>query len=140
MKSTKVNKVVCIIFLVIIFVLEISPYGAVIAYGNPTESGQIERVNTYFSYFSIVPFGRGNFAPLATAILTCILIITALVAMLKNTKQGFRCAKVLAGITTVVSIFPIFLFVYSVVGLLISLTLLLEFILLSKQYKAFTDQ
>lgn len=140
MKPTKLNMVVCIISLIIVLVLEITPYGAVVAYGNPSESGQIELVKTYLSYFNIIPFGRGNFAPLVTAILTCILIITTLVAMLKNTKQGFYCAKILAGITTVVSIFPIFLFVYSLVGLLISLTLLLGFILLSKQHKAFTYQ
>ena len=140
MKNTKFNRVACIILLIMVLVLEILPYGAVVAYGNPTDSGQIERINMYFSYFSITPFGRGNFAPLATAILSCILTTTTLLAIMKNTKKGFYCAKVLAGVTTVVSIFPILFFVYSLIGLFISLALLLEWILLTKQYKGLTAQ
>ena len=62
-------KKVCLAVLpALTIVLELLPLGAVCIFAtSPTE-----RVKETFSYFSLIPFGYANFAPLITAILTVV--------------------------------------------------------------------
>ena len=65
---------------IIAIVLEILPYGAVLVFApSPTES-----VRETFSYFSLTPFGYANFGPFLTALLTCVVLVLALISIKKE--------------------------------------------------------
>ena len=56
------------------------PMGAVCTFAiSPTE-----RVRETFSYFSLIPFGYANFAPLITAILTVVVLLLSLISLKKD--------------------------------------------------------
>ena len=62
------KKISLVVFPALTIVLEALPMGAVCTFAIfPTE-----RVRETFSYFSLIPFGYANFAPLITAILTVV--------------------------------------------------------------------
>ena len=62
------KKISLVVFPALTIVLEALPMGAVCTFAiSPTE-----RVRETFSYFSLIPFGYANFAPLITAILTVV--------------------------------------------------------------------
>ena len=65
------------------FVLELTPYGAVLNFARMAEDGAIGTFRTTFSYFSLTPFGYANFFPLLTGILTVPLLALALVQLLR---------------------------------------------------------
>lgn len=104
----------------IAFVLEILPYGAVCNFANP--EGELWR-RTY-SYFDLTPFGYANFAPLITAILTCVLIILIVVSLITK-KQMRTPILAVSAIATVVSLAPLLYGIrfFSVVGAFISVAL-----------------
>ena len=63
------KKISLVVFPALTIVLEALPMGAVCTFAiSPTE-----RVRETFSYFSLIPFGYANFAPLITAILTVVI-------------------------------------------------------------------
>lgn len=60
------KKISLVVFPALTIVLEALPLGAVCTFApSPTE-----RVRETFSYFSLIPFGYANFAPLITAIIS----------------------------------------------------------------------
>ena len=122
------KRLLYLILPIITLVLEILPYGAVCNFGNP--EGEAWRAT--FSYFDLTPFGYANFAPLITAILTCIILILLAVYFITK-KSGFATAS--RNITlacAIVSITPLLIGInyFSVVGALITVSLLAEFLLL----------
>ena len=71
------KKIRLLILPIITIVLEILPYGAVLVFApSPTD-----RVRETFSYFSLTPFGYANFAPFITAMLTCVVLLLALISI-----------------------------------------------------------
>ena len=68
------KRLVYLILPVITLILEIIPYGAVLYFGRATEDGGTA-VRELFSYFDLIPFGYANFAPLITAVFTCICVL-----------------------------------------------------------------
>ena len=60
---------------IITLILEVLPYGAVCIFA----SSPTDRIRETFSYFDLTPFGYANFAPLFTAIITCLVFILLLV-------------------------------------------------------------
>lgn len=122
------------ILLLALLVLEILPFGAVCNFA--TAPGETMRET--FSYFSLVPFGYANFAPLMTAILTCILLILAGIGLWKDSAilQKARC--ILSGMTTLISFAPLLFGIsyYSLVGFCISLLSLCATGVAVWQYKA----
>lgn len=65
------KKISLVVFPALTIVLEALPLGAVCTFApSPTE-----RVRETFSYFSLIPFGYANFAPLITAILTVVILL-----------------------------------------------------------------
>ncbi len=104
-------------------VLELMPFGAVLNFANPDESGTIATVRKTFSYFDPTPFGYANFAPLITAVLSCVLLILAAVFLFTG-----KCGKaitVTAAAACAVSLAPLLYGIsfFSVVGGLISAAL-----------------
>ena len=113
---------------IIIIILEALPYGAICIFApNPTE-----RVRKMFSYFNLIPFGYANFAPLITAVLTCILLVVVLIASYKNDSINMTNVFILSFVTTIISLLPITLGFeyYSTIGIIITICLAIETIIL----------
>ena len=115
------KKITILCLLLCTLVLEILPYGAVCNFGNP----EGEPFRKTYSYFSLTPYGYANFAPLITAVLTCILLLVVLIAIIFKKELGKKTA-VFAGITSLISLCPMLygLNYYSLVGAMISVCLI----------------
>ena len=109
-------------------VLELLPLGAVCNFANP----EGEPLRRTFSYFDLVPFGYANFSPLLTAILTCVITVLLVSYLFSGSRRLIRITAVLTLAAGALSLCPLLYGIrfYSVVGGLISLTLLLETALL----------
>ena len=118
-----------LIFPVMTLILEILPYGAVCNFA----SSPTERLRKTFSYFDMTPFGYANFTPLITAILSCVLLLLLVLYCLSGKEQFALKARTILLISIPVSFGPLLFGMdyFSLVGLLISLTLIGEFVLLS---------
>ena len=111
--------------------LELLPLGAVCIFAtSPTE-----RVRETFSYFSLIPFGYANFAPLITAILTVVILLLSLISLKKD--SVFNALFVLSIITAIISLMPLMygLNNYSLVGAFITIALVTESIFVKAQQK-----
>ena len=125
------KKISLVVFPALTIVLEALPLGAVCTFApSPTE-----RVRETFSYFSLIPFGYANFAPLITAVLTVVILLLSLISLKKN--GVFNSMFVLSIITAVISLMPLMygLNNYSLVGALITIALVTESIFVKAQQK-----
>ena len=124
------KKLITLCILLCTLVLEILPYGAVCNFANP--EGPPHRAT--YSYFSMIPYGYANFAPLITAILTCVLLLIVLISIIFKKAIGKKTA-ILAGIASLISLCPMLygLDDYSIVGALISLCLIAATVVVSLQ-------
>ena len=125
------KKIGLVVLPAITIVLELLPLGAVCIFAtSPTE-----RVKETFSYFSLTPFGYANFAPLITAILTVAIFLLSLFALKKS--GALKALFVLSIIAAVISLLPLVygLNYYTLVGALITVTLVIESILAKIQKK-----
>ena len=113
---------------IITLILEVLPYGAVCIFA----SSPTDRIRETFSYFDLTPFGYANFAPLFTAIITCLVFILLLVYCVKGNVRFAIKAKNILYVATVMSLGPlVFGFAYfSLVGGFITVSLLAELLLL----------
>ena len=112
--------------------LEILPYGAALNFARPAADGSIGYVRSLCSYFDPLPFGYANFAPLITAVLTCVLLLLT-AGYAATGRRGWKiAARNLSAVCALVSLCPLLLGIrfYSVVGGLITATLLAEFLCL----------
>ena len=125
---------------IITLILELLPYGAVCNFMLPstTEGVPAARFRELYSYFDLTPFGWANFAPLITAIITCIVLFILLIYCFTGTEKLARTAKNILCVGAVISFGPLLLGLHflSVVGVLISLSLIGEFLLLRRFTKA----
>lgn len=85
-------------------ICEVFPYGAVCVFAN--FEGEPYRYT--YSYFDLTPFGYANFAPLITALLTCVLLFFILLALL-TARPPHICVRFLALGTTALSLAPLLL-------------------------------
>ena len=122
---------------VITVILELLPYGAVCNFGNP----EGEPWRETFSYFDLTPFGYANFAPLLTAIITCLVFILILLFFLKGNPGLAIKAKNILYVAVVMSLGPLVfgLAYYSVIGALITASLMAELLLLQLTIKHTAD-
>lgn len=119
------KKIRLLILPIITIILQILPCGAVLVFApSPTE-----RVRETFSYFNLTPFGYANFAPFITALLTCIILLLALISIkLEKMRKAVFWLSLAAAI---ISLLPLVFGIdyYSVVGGIITLTLAIESVL-----------
>lgn len=111
--------------------LEALPTGAVCIFAlSPAE-----RIKETFSYFSLIPFGYANFAPLITAALTVVILLLSLISLKKN--SVLDAVLVLSAIAAVVSLLPLMYGSdhYTVTGAFITASLIAECILVRAQKK-----
>lgn len=118
----------------ITLILEILPYGAVLNFMRPatTEGVPPGRFRELYSYFDLTPFGYANFAPLITAVITCIILLLLILYCITGKHRLAISARNILYVCTVFSLGPLVLGVsfFSVVGALITVTLIAELILL----------
>lgn len=90
------------------------------------------RNRTTFSYFSTIPYGYANFAPLITAILTSVLLVMFVVYVFNNNSELYKRIKGVSIAAAIVSFMPLLRGFenYSVTGFAISVVLLVVCIVL----------
>ena len=133
------KRLLYLILPIITLILEILPYGAVCNFKRPSADGTfIGHFRELYSYFDLTPFGWANFAPLITAIITCIVLLILLIYCFTGKLKLARTAKKILCVGAVISFGPLLLGLHflSVVGVLISLSLIGEFLLLRRFTKA----
>ncbi len=113
---------------IIALVLETLPYGAVCNFAT----GPNEMIRKTFSYFDLTPFGYANFPPFLTAITTCAVLALLVIYLFADKAPVLKAAKVLSCIGAVLSLCPLLYGIgyYSLVGVLITVSLIAESILL----------
>ena len=112
---------------IITLILEILPYGAVCIFAtSPTET-----IRETFSYFDLIPFGYANFAPLLTAIITCLVFVLLLIFCIKGNVRMAVIAKNMLYVAIVISLGPLVYGIeyFSLVAGLITLSLVAELLL-----------
>ena len=109
-------------------ILEILPFGAVCNFAD----GPNNTIRKTFSYFDLVPFGYANFAPLLTAIMTCLIFVLILIYCIKGNVRIAIKAKNILFVAIVLSLGPLVFGIryFSLVGALITLSLVAELLLL----------
>lgn len=123
---------------IITLILEILPYGAVCNFANP----EGEPWRETFSYFDLTPFGYANFSPLLTAIITCLLFVLVGVYCIKGNVRTAIKAKNILFVAVIMSLGPLVFGItyFSLVGGLITLSLIAELLLLQFTIKKPTEQ
>ena len=115
-------------------ILEILPYGAVCNFMRPPmeDGGAARSFRELYSYFNLTPFGYANFSPLLTALATCFVLLLALVYVITNKEKILKTLKSFLILSIVLSLCPLLLGFrfFSIVGALITLTLILEYLLI----------
>ena len=120
------KKMITLALLLSALVLEILPYGAVCNFANP--EGPPHRVT--YSYFSMIPYGYGDFGPLITAILTCVLLVILVLSLLLK-KDWNKPITIISAIATLTSLAPLMFGIsnFSIVGAMISACILATFVI-----------
>lgn len=124
----KKSRFLAIILPVTALVCEILPYGAVLNFWNP--EGKPFRET--FSYFDLTPFGYANFAPLITAVLTCVILLLTILFLIKPKKSLSKAIIVLSELAFAVSLMPLIYGInyFTSVSIVISASLFLNGILM----------
>ena len=120
------KKMITLALLLSALVLEILPYGAVCNFANP--EGPPHRVT--YSYFSMIPYGYGDFGPLITAILSCVMLVIIVLSILLK-KDWSRSISIISAIATIASLAPLMFGIsnFSIVGAMISACILATFVI-----------
>ncbi len=128
----KYKKLTYLILPAITLILEILPYGAMMRHAHISPDLSIGYYKTTHSYFDLIPFGNANFAPLLTAIVTCLIITLLIVFCFTDNTMVLKITKAFLIIGTVLSLCPLLLGIdfFSITGTLITVTLLAESILI----------
>ncbi len=113
---------------IITVILEILPYGAVCNFANP----EGEPWRETYSYFDMIPFGYANFAPLITAVTTVIALLLMVVFFVTGKQSLAIAARNILVVCAAISLGPLAFGIsyFSVVGALITATLIAEFLLI----------
>lgn len=137
------NRLKYLILPVVTLVLEILPYGAVLNFMIPstTEGAPAGRFRELYSYFELTPFGYGNFAPLITAVISCIVLLLVIIYCLTGKQILIIKAKNILYVCTAFSLCPLVLGIsfFSFVGALITASLIAELLFIHFTVKNHTE-
>lgn len=123
----KKSKLLALLFPMITLILELLPNGVTMRFKAPP--GEPPFI-THTSYFDLLPLGYANFAPMFTAILTIILLITLLLYVVKGTPKLWKTSKIVSLVAVILSLCPMIFSSYTLIGGLISISLFAEFLYL----------
>lgn len=121
---------------IITLVLEILPYGAVLVFSDGEQN-----YRETFAYFDFTPFGYANFAPLFTAIITCLIFVLLTIFCITGNARMVTKAKSILYVAVIMSLGPLVFGIsyFSLVGGLITLSLIAELLLLHFAIKKATE-
>ena len=88
-------------------VLELLPISAVLCSARPSGGGTPGWFRQTFSYFSLFPVNYGNLFPLLTGV--CTLLLAGLLLTARRCPRLYPPGKLLATLTTILSLFPFFM-------------------------------
>lgn len=128
----KKKNLITLVITVIVIVLESLPFGAVLRFGQ--DNG--EMTESFFSYFSLTPYGYANFFPLITAVLSCVLFVLSVVLLFINNMKCKKLFRILAAINAVTSLIALVWGNFTVVAALILLVLAANLVISFRIYKA----
>ncbi len=122
------KKMLYFVLPIVALILEILPYGAVCNFAT----GPNETIRETFSYFDLTPFGYANFSPFLTAINTCVLLAFVAICLFADKPHILKVTKNLVCVGIVLSVYPLLYGInyYSLVGALITVSLIAELVLL----------
>ncbi len=122
------KKILALCTTIFALILEMTPYGAVLYFGNPDG----EPFRKTYSYFSLVPYGYAVFFPLLTAILTALLFVFLVLSIVKKSKKIESTAFYLSFVSAIFSFLPLVYGIryFSLVGAGISLFLVITSVFL----------
>ena len=121
----KVKKLLLMFLPLAALILELLPNGVVLHFANPEGEPW---VNTY-SHFDMTPFGYANFGPLIAAVLTCVLLLLAVIYFFKP-RKGLNTAMMnVSGFATVAAFAPLMFGTdyLTVIGIIVGLLLAATF-------------
>lgn len=132
MKTRMLQKVGTLILPLTALFLEFFPHGAVLNFADLGEDGTFHTVRVTCSYFDLLPFGYGNFGPLLTGLLTCVLLLLMVLFFILQKRPLLKAAGAVLSVSVVASLMPLCfgLSYFSVIGAAISLILIAERVLL----------
>lgn len=123
----KLGKVLTVLLPVVALFLESLPYGAVLIFKDFPD----RTIRTTYSYFSPTPWGYANFPPGITALLTCVLLMAAILAAAKDSRKALLRVFGISLAAAVISPMQLLYNIknFSVTGCLITVTLAAECVL-----------
>lgn len=128
------KRLLYLILPIVTLILEILPYGAVLNFMLPAASEGVPpgRFRELYSYFDLTPFGYANFAPLITAVITCIVLLLVSIYCMTGNQKWAVMAKNILYVCAAFSLGPLILGIsfFSVVGALITISLIAELLLI----------
>ena len=123
------QSIILVAVLIAILVLEVLPYGAVLHFANP----EGEPFRETFSYFDLTPYGYANFGPFITALLTCSLLVMSVIDLFLSNRRLKNALRIVAFVALIVSLGPLLVNCYSIIGGAISILLLVVLIISLKK-------
>lgn len=133
------KRLLYLILPIVTLILEILPYGAALNFMRPSEDGTtVGHFRELYSYFDLMPFGYANFAPLITAVITCIILLLLVIYCVTGKQRLVIVARNILCVCAVISLGPLVLGIhfFTVVGALITVSLVAELLLLHLTVKA----
>ena len=112
---------------IITLILESLPYSVKMNFG--TADG--ETITRYTSYFDTLPFYYAMFSPLITAVLSYAILLALLIYCIWENRILMIIAKVLLYIAVILSVWHCLFFI-TVLGVLITLSMVIELVIISK--------
>ena len=105
------KRLLYLILPIITLILEILPYGAVCNFMRPpaNEGDPVGHFRELYSYFDLTPFGYANFAPLITAVITCIILLLLIFYCITGKHRLAISARNILYVCTVFSLGPLVL-------------------------------
>jgi len=97
------KKLAAVLLPIIAIILELLPYGVVLNFAP----GPGETLRQTYSYFSLMPFGYANVGPLFTAIMTCVILLLAVVLLFKDGKGIQKALFICSLIAVITSLMPL---------------------------------
>lgn len=107
----KMKKIIAWILSVAVIVLEALPFGVTMRFASPNPNEVL--VSTH-SYFSLLPYGYGDFGPLLTAVLSVALLVALSVYCYKN--KGIIAIRIFAVLAVFTSVLPVIMLGFSQVN------------------------
>ena len=125
MAKLNIKKFLLIMVPIAALILELLPNGVILRFANPEGEPWVKT----YSHFNMTPFGYANFGPLIAAVLTCVLLLLAVIYFFKP-RKGLNIAIMnVSGFATVVAFSPLMFGTdyLTVVGIIVGLLLAVTF-------------